>query len=274
MKLSILIDNTVCFGTGLLKGEHGFSALIETEGIKVLFDAGYSGLVVSNSHVMGIDLNTIDCLVFSHGHWDHTGGLKSILENRESYGVKTPIVVYAHPEAFYRKRNKGKDIGSPMIEEEIAKRCDLRLTRDPVWFTERLVFLGEIPRKNDFEIEPLGQVLKNGMWIDDFVLDDSGIVYNSDDGLVVIGGCSHSGICNIITHAIKVFGTDKIAAVIGGFHLQGQKLQTERTVNVFQEANVEKMYPCHCTDLNAKFKLNEIGQVCDIGVGFTYSWDE
>lgn len=274
MKLSILIDNTVRYGTGLLKGEHGFSALIETEGKRVLFDTGYSGLVVDNARVMNIDLSTIDCLALSHGHRDHTAGLRAILKDRELSGVKTPLTVYAHPETFFRKRNNGESISSPMTEEEVAERCDLRLSKDPVRLTERLTYLGEIPRENDFEVSPLGQVLRNGVWEDDFVPDDSGIVYRSNDGLVVIGGCSHSGIFNIITCAIKICGTEKIAAVIGGFHLQGQKVQTERTLEAFRKANIKKMYPCHCTSLDARLRLNEVGQVHDIGVGFVLKWDE
>lgn len=108
----------------------------------------------------------------------------------------------------------------------------------------------------------------------DRVLDDSALVYTGDKGIVVITGCSHAGICNIVDYAISVTGDSRVQAVIGGFHLQkaAQPLMA-RTVEGLRRHAPETLYPCHCTDLNAKVALAGAMNVKEVGVGSVLNFD-
>jgi 7,8-dihydropterin-6-yl-methyl-4-(beta-D-ribofuranosyl)aminobenzene 5'-phosphate synthase len=129
----------------------------------------------------------------------------------------------AHPQVFANRHSKNDpQIGSLLKEENLAGFFDIQLSSGPVFLTQRLIFLGEIQRKNNFEAQKnIGTVrLKNGEEIPDMVMDDSALVYLSEGGLVIITGCSHAGICNIVEHAKKITGETRILDIIGGLHLQ------------------------------------------------------
>ena len=134
-------------------------------------------------------------------------------------------------------------------KEEIQKKFTLSETINHYQISTNLVFLGEIPRLNDFESQETSFVFESGD--DDFVPDDSAIAAVVNNELVVITGCSHSGICNICEQAKKITGISKIKAVIGGFHLIYNDRQTLETVQYFKNNQVEKLYPSHCTQLPA-----------------------
>ncbi len=180
----------------------------------ILFDTGYSDVYVLNAEAMQIDLRQLDTIVFSHGHNDHTGGLRYLPEDIKG------IRVLAHPDAFMPKRYDGESIGTPIEQELLASRFRLEPSSAPAAITKRLFFLGEIPRTNSFENKsPIGEWRINGIWEPDYVLDDSALVYCGEKGLTIITGCSHSGICNITEYAKAVCGDDRVAGIIGGFHL-------------------------------------------------------
>jgi 7,8-dihydropterin-6-yl-methyl-4-(beta-D-ribofuranosyl)aminobenzene 5'-phosphate synthase len=132
---------------------------------------------------------------------------------------------------------------------EVEKKFELTETSNHHQITKNLIFLGEIPRLNNFESQETSFEFENGE--DDFNLDDSALAAILSDELVVITGCSHSGICNICEHAKKVTGIKKLKAVIGGFHLKHQNRQTLETIEYFKKNEVEKLYPSHCTELPA-----------------------
>ena len=143
MKLTVLCDNTTRID-GYYLGEPGASYYLEDGDTRILFDTGYSDVYLRNAEKMGIDLGNITALALSHGHDDHTGGLVH-------FPVTQRVPLYAHPEVFAPKRIEGKYIGSPLTKEELEKSFELKLTKDPVWLTDKLVFLGEIPRANAYE---------------------------------------------------------------------------------------------------------------------------
>ena len=121
---------------------------------------------------------------------------------------------------------------------------------------DKIVFLGQIPRRIDFEAkEPIGY-LENKE--DDFVLDDSAIVVKTDKGLIIVSGCSHSGICNIIEYAKEVCKEDKVYAIFGGFHLFNEKL-TDKTIEFIKKQNIERIYPMHCLNDYAFAEFKKIG---------------
>jgi 7,8-dihydropterin-6-yl-methyl-4-(beta-D-ribofuranosyl)aminobenzene 5'-phosphate synthase len=244
MKLTVLTENVA---GGRLGAEHGLSYLIEHDGKTILFDAGYSNLFLKNAEKLNINLlQDVDMVVLSHGHWDHGDGLRYL-------SGKTLIT---HPTSFikrYRKTDMSY-IGLALTKEEMEKSFDLKLSAEPYRISEQIIFLGEIPRKNDFESQTTTFVDERG--IPDFVPDDSAMAFVLDDELVVVTGCSHSGICNIVEYAREVTGIKKVKAVIGGFHLKRDNHQTRESVRYFKELGVKELWPSHCTDLPALSVFN------------------
>ncbi len=273
MKLRVLIDN---HSLGL-PGEWGLSFLIEAEGRRILFDVGRSDLFMRNAHHLDVDLANLDWVVISHGHYDHTWGLPHLI--RSYMETNTPVeerpTVVSHPDAFRQRFNsKGKESGSLISAHELARHFELTLSREPVWLTDRLAYLGEIQRRNDFEArKPLGKILIDGQPADDFLLDDTGLAYRTPEGLVVIVGCSHSGICNIVEQAKRVCQDDRVVDIVGGFHLQKPpRQQLAATVEYLTALKPRALHPCHCTDLASKIALSKAGAIGEVGVGLTLEY--
>lgn len=209
MKLTVLVDNNTLIDR-YFYGEPGVSYLIEEEGINILFDTGYTDIFIKNAHKMSMSLMNISYIVISHGHIDHTWGLIPLLRlynesKLENINYTKPTII-AHNQAFLSKRiNNDEEIGSIISEKKLCRRFNINLTKEAFWLTDKLVFLGEIERKNSFENKiPIGKYEYEGIEIDDYVMDDSALVYKSSKGLVIITGCSHAGICNIIEYAKKI----------------------------------------------------------------------
>lgn len=239
MKLSVLSENVA---GGRFGAEHGLSYLIEHNGFTVLFDTGSSDLFRRNAQKLGVDLEAVvDCVVLSHGHWDHGDGLQ--------YVADKPLV--AHPGIFKSRfrQNSNTKIGLKLTAQEVEQRFDVQLSFEPKYLTTEMLFLGLIPKTNDFEALETPFVDEHGY--PDFVEDDSALVVVEPDGLVVISGCAHSGICNIVAYARKVTGVQVVKAVIGGFHLKHNNKQTQQTVAYLKSTGVKQVLPSHCTELPA-----------------------
>jgi len=167
MKLTILTDNNQAPNSKLLF-EHGLCFYIEESGKKILFDTGYSDIFIKNSETLGVDLLDLDYIVLSHGHYDHTWGLALYLSfymnALKKNIVKKKPVILTHPSTFLEKYEEGVgEVGSILTEEKLRKSFDVILTDEPYNITDNLVFLGEIPSLNGFEIkEPMDKVLVNG----------------------------------------------------------------------------------------------------------------
>lgn len=276
MKLSVLVDNNTYIDRYFL-GEPGLSFFIEDDGVRTLFDCGYSNIFLSNARKMGIDLLNLDHLVFSHGHLDHTWGVDALMRaytnaSIESLPHRRPVVT-AHPEVFSSTSVHGiGEIGSHISKEKLGCQFDLNLTDSPVNLTSRLVYLGYIPRKNDFEaLMPIGHKTLSGK--DDFIPDDTALAYKSDQGLIVITGCSHAGICNIVEHAKDVCNDQRIVDIIGGFHLLNPpERQMQGTMDYLAPLNLKQIHPCHCTDFNSRVRLGSQLPVKEVGVGLSLEY--
>lgn len=239
LKITILTENAA--GSYFL-AEHGLSYLIEADNQKILFDTGYSDVFLQNAIKLNIDIqNEVDTIVLSHGHWDHGDGLRFI-------NNKTLIT---HPSSFIKRYRKSDNsyIGLALSKEEIEKRYNLILSEVPYKLNTDLYFLGMIPRINDFESLTTPFVKEDGK--PDFVPDDSALAVVQDNGLIVITGCSHAGICNIIEYAKEITGVSNVKAVIGGFHLKFYNNQTTMTIDYLKDQRIEHIYPSHCTQLPA-----------------------
>ncbi len=262
MKLKVLEDNNTFIDMYYL-AEPGVSYYIEDGDDKILFDTGYSYVATDNARKMNIDLSKVNKVIISHGHDDHTGGLKYFFEEKRN------VELIAHPSCFdYKEDDTGLYIGSPLNKDELNKICDLKLSNKPVQVSENITYLGEIPTINEFETRySIGKSIIDGKKVDDKITDDSAIVYKSEKGLFIITGCSHSGICNIIEYAKKVCNEKRIYGVIGGFHLFNVDKRLEKTINFLKENDIKLLYPCHCVSLKAKIEMAKKLDIKEVGVG-------
>ncbi len=263
MKLTILVDNNT-FIDQYYYGEPAVSYYIETEGKKILFDTGYSDVLIRNAELMGIELKEVDCIAISHSHNDHTRGLQFLNDHMDLSGIE----LISHPACFVKKYVDDLYIGPPFVGDEITNVANFKPSRGIKCLTEHLYFLGEIPRTNDFEnLTPIGVAENDGKLTDDFNMDDTALVYKSDNGIFVITGCSHSGICNIVDYAKYVCDDERVVGVLGGFHLFADDEQLRKTIDYLESCSIDKLYPCHCVSLLARAKMMEKLPVVETGVG-------
>ncbi len=257
IKLTTLSENTVGSTKRSLLGEWGLSILVETAEETILMDTGGGVAAANNADALGIDLKKVERIVLSHGHYDHTGGLRDIL-------AKTgPVEVIAHPDIWapkYARPEEGPEryIGIPFAREELESLgASFNLSREPVWLTDQIVTTGEIPMKAEFEsIDPQLYVRKGDVWQPDELWDDRALIIKTEEGLVVILGCAHRGAINTLKHAQELTGEERIYAVVGGMHLMvASEERVLLTAAALQELGVKKVGASHCTGLSATVML-------------------
>jgi len=266
VKLTVLVDNNTSSEIDEhFYGEPGVSYWLEADRKNILFDTGYSDLYIKNAEKLNIDLSKTDFIVLSHGHNDHTVGLKYFPCPSKK------IALISHPNTLYRKFDKEEYFGPPILKNEAEKLFNYTTATEPYFISSNIVFLGEIKRKFDFEKSaPIGYTNSNGGKQPDNLIDDTGLAIKTKSGVFVITGCSHSGVCNIIAQAKKVFNVDKIHSIIGGFHLLktgGNRLK--KTAEFLKQEVKEVSYPCHCTDLEAKLEIAKSIKIKEVFVGMT-----
>lgn len=264
MKLVVLVDNNTINDKYFL-AEPAVCYYIIDNKRKILFDTGYSEIFKKNARAMKINIDDIDEIVISHGHEDHSNGLKYYLDDVRSKRIK----LYSHPLTFNKKKMNDEMICSPYSYELLSDYFDIRLSKNPIKISDNIIFLGEIPTLFDFEKRKnMGNIKVDGIYKPDYLYDDSAIVYQSSNGIFIITGCSHSGICSIIEYAKRVCNNDNILGVIGGFHLGDEEEKINKTIEYFKKNNIKNIYPCHCTSLYAKAKfINELkSKVKEVGV--------
>ncbi|MGB6872961.1 MAG: MBL fold metallo-hydrolase [Dehalococcoidia bacterium] len=252
IEITTLSENTA--GRVNLLAEWGLSILIEADGYKILLDTGRSFSAAYNAITLGIDLSQIDKIVFSHGHFDHTGGLLHILRM-----MKREVEVIAHPDIWTAKYVKHPEeeeeyAGVP-FPREVAETlgASFNLTREPVWISENIVTSGEIPMITEYEkIDPILYVKEKGELKPDPLWDDQALFIKSEKGLIIILGCAHRGIINTIRHAQKLTGVKPVYAVIGGTHLVSASPQRmDLTIAELLSFGIKRLGVSHCTGLPA-----------------------
>ena len=251
-------------------GGHGIAILVrayENNTVhQVLYDTGPSTeLLTHNVDVLGIDLKKTEAIVMSHGHWDHFGGLIWALKE-----IGKEIPVYAHSRMFSARRvvserPEGKVMRDldpvPTAEEVMNAGGRLVWVEEPTLLANNsFLRSGEVPRLTDFEKGVSGhQALVNGSWQhDEAIIDDGYMIANvKGKGLVVVTGCSHAGIINMLKDARRISGIQKIHAVIGGFHLVGKdnEYRVTQTVLGLKEFNPKMLVPSHCTGWRGQHRI-------------------
>ncbi|RLE84678.1 MAG: MBL fold metallo-hydrolase [Thermoprotei archaeon] len=264
-ELTVLVDDNAGYVKGIL-GQHGFSVLVKVKDktekcYNILFDVGQdSKVLLHNANLLSINLNNVDSIAFSHRHYDHTGGICTLLKE---LGKRLPVV--AHPDigkpALIIDENKPRvnlNAGLPCSIAELKKISSLILTRSPLTLAPGVWWLGEIPRITSYEKGPRWSytVSDDGELIRDPMKDDTGMAISIENyGTIVITGCSHSGIVNIITYASKVTG-EGVRAIIGGLHLvDADDDVLEKTLNDLHKLGVKEVYAGHCTGIKAESLL-------------------
>lgn len=255
--ITILADNTVMElvpDTKLIKrlskpsknfiAEHGFAALIEADNKKILVDTGATGITVEhNLKLLDLSINDIDTIFLSHGHNDHSGGLKKFRGN-----------IIAHPDSFYKrylvpKEGVSFELSSPELDPD---KHFVEFHTGPVELAKGVLTTGEIERIHEWEELKIFRIKKEDKEHQDRVLDDQGVIVNTEHGLVIIAGCSHAGIINTIEQSIKLTGIHNVYCVIGGFHLIGPgEAKIDRTIECLRKLKVKHVVPIHCTGFEA-----------------------
>ena len=222
--------------------------------MNVLLDTGQNISASHNADILGVDLGKIDRVVLSHGHFDHTGGLRQVLLK-----MRKKVEIIAHPDIWAAKyaRRRGQEaryIGIPFQQQELESLgAGFNLTAEPVKITDNIITTGEIPMVTEFEqINPNLFVKEDSDFKPDKLLDDRALIINTGQGLVVILGCAHRGIINTLYHAQQLTGVKQIQMVLGGCHLIGaNEERIMLTIAALRELGVVRIGVSHCTGLPA-----------------------
>ena len=274
LKITTLVDNNALLGSGFW-AEHGLSFLIEADGKKILFDTGQSAEVIAhNLDRIKVDLNDLKYVVLSHGHYDHTGGLKEIARRTDD------VSVFAHPDIFEEKYVKRDEeyisIGVPFRKHELKDSYKFHFNKNGSELFEDVRTTGQIPRTTEFESIPKTYYIKkNDEYINDDMLDDQSLILYTQKGIIVILGCTHSGLVNTLFHVKKITGKNKFWGLIGGTDLwAADEEKVQKTKQALMEFDIQAIGLSHCSGENAflyffsefgeKVFLNSAGSVIEI----------
>jgi 7,8-dihydropterin-6-yl-methyl-4-(beta-D-ribofuranosyl)aminobenzene 5'-phosphate synthase len=246
-----------------LVAAHGLAYLVtlEHQGKKsrILMDAANSPLpLFNNLEALEYDLNDIDAVILSHGHPDHYGGLMEFLAKRTG----PAIPVYLHKDIFWPKvliTPRGR-IGPWVLslDQLTAAGVELHENQGPEVILGQVLLTGTVETTTDYE-KPLPGFRRqvNGQEEQDLFPDEQALVAAVEGrGLVVIGGCSHPGIVNMVKYAQKLTGIKEVSLVLGGFHLTPHgDAMIQDTIAGLKEINPELIMAGHCTGFRALTKL-------------------
>lgn len=262
MKIAMLIDDKKTNTS--LKTEHGLAIYIESKDKKILFDTGATGSFMDNAISMGIDLKAVDIVILSHAHKDHSGGLPKFLElNKQAKVFMSHKVMQQY---YIKALCVKKNISAPAeIFTKYQKRLYLLENFTAVSDTSFVVmnFIKKYPPLKSSK----NLLVKNeGEFIPDPFEHELALVINYEGKLVIICGCSHNGIENMIETVMKYFPELPIEMVIGGFHLMDfpQNLVQESKEDISKigqrlgNYNMNKIYTCHCTGRRSFAILKEV----------------
>ena len=251
LRITVLAENTAR-KTDLL-AEHGWSVWIEADGRRILFDTGQGHVLGHNAKQLNISLGAAEMVAISHGHYDHTGGLKDVLD------ATGQVDLYLHPAAMEKRYVRRETpphieigIGNWTEQSLRAATRSLTWTIEPTELAPGIGLTGEIPRRNDFE-DTGGPFYRDESCTDpDPLLDDQALYIETAAGLVVVLGCAHAGVVNTLDYIGELTHGRPIHAVMGGWHLvQATPERVEATIEGLIRHGVRRVGTAHCTGMRA-----------------------
>ncbi len=272
VKVSLLVENTAR-GSGIL-GEHGLSWHIESEGHSLLFDLGQGFTMEKNAGRMGVDWAASEAVVFSHGHYDHVGGWRTW---SKALGHAR---VYLHPSALelkYQARPDRHMLSAGDRHFAAALRgssAELHMSTEPLEVLPGIWMTGEVPRETNFEDTGGDFYSGRGASRRDMLPDDQSLFFKTPAGLVVIVGCAHAGLINILRYCRRLTG-QRIHAVAGGLHLlNASENRMRQTIEALEELAPDWLAPNHCTGDAAVARLYAAfpGRVLEMHAGQSFDF--
>ncbi len=247
LTITQLVENTAG-GPGLL-AEHGVSFHIEADEHHLLFDTGQGLALQHNAEQLALPMASVEGIILSHGHYDHSGGLMDVLQ------LTGPVDLYLHPDALKAKFNRnGREIGAPIADVQgLTPRLKRIIsTQQPTEILPGIHATGEIPRFHPIE-DTGGPFYHDADRCEtDHLSDDQALYIESCQGLVVLLGCGHSGVINTLEYIHELTDGKPIHAVIGGMHLlRASEERLAFTADKLEQMNIDYLAPNHCTGLQA-----------------------
>jgi 7,8-dihydropterin-6-yl-methyl-4-(beta-D-ribofuranosyl)aminobenzene 5'-phosphate synthase len=262
LKITVLVTN-LAGDPGKGDGEWGYSALVEVDGHKVLYDTGASAeLVLRNAQALSIDLSDVEDVVLSHNHADHVAGLMALRREFSKVNPRAMSRVHVGEGIFRPRLTRGGEDRNGLKEiraQYLATGGTFIVHDKPTQLWPGVWLSGPVPRPNDERNWFPGLSLQSphGL-IEDNVPEDSALLFNTADGTVILTGCGHAGVVNISEYARQILGAQPLLAIVGGLHLfaasdatlawTGEKLRSYHLLNLLAG---------HCTGIEATYRLRE-----------------
>lgn len=273
-KVTVLVENSV--DRRALKAEHGLAWLLELGSGRVLFDTGQTDLFQDNAAVLGDSLESLDAIVLSHGHYDHTGGLA------KACGLSPTAELLLHPDALSPKFTPNPDGSARFIGiPDASRRVIAEASRAITWTAEcqevidGLFVTGAIPRLNEFEDTGGRFFVDAELRRPDPLADDQAMFCPTPEGTVVVLGCAHAGVVNTLRYIQHLTGETRFRAVLGGMHLvHASEARMEATIRALGDLEIQRLLPAHCTGFEASARLAAAFPRAyqGLGVGCRFSW--
>ncbi len=258
--VSVLILSTMLADRGI--GEWGFAALVEVDGRKLLFDTGARPqTVLQNSVELGVDLSDVEDVVLSHNHTDHTGGLITLRSHFAEQNPRALSRTHVGKGIFLSRPGDGREWNPmPRIREEYESAGGEFVVHDgPYEWAPGVWLTGPVPRIHpERNWSGVGQIrTANGLQADT-IPESMSLVIETSEGIVVVSGCGHAGIINILEYARSQFRRSNIHAVLGGFHLFTADDETLKwTAQKFKEFGLKHFLGSHCTGIEAVYQIRD-----------------
>lgn len=257
LKITVLMNDRPSRNRSLLCS-HGLSILVEKSGYKLLFDFGPDWGFLNNAERLGIDLDNLDAAILSHGHYDHASGFLDFI----AHGFSVPVLYVGKGFDDKKYSQHGvvfSDLSSPWNQQTaLSHGIPVKEISDTLEVLPDIFVIGDFPRLHSDEIIPSRYVRYSGEKIvaDDFS-DEIALAIKTDNGIVLIVGCSHVGIKNIVDATIQRFG--KVSTLIGGIHLSAaDDKRISSTLDYLREKGITP-FLCHCSGEKAEKECERIG---------------